>query len=79
MQSDLVLPLSIFNFQHEITVSCRGTLAQQFSAINCKVERARQFKALVQSDFQGCIVYWQKPNVLVIGRFDDIGDYFPNW
>lgn len=78
-QSQEVLPLSIFQHKQEITISYRGSLAGKASAINCKSERDGLFLDLVKAKFRGCIAYWDKPGVLVIGRFDDVGEYYPDW
>lgn len=74
-----LLPLSIFNHNQEITISYRGSLAQTASEINCKSGRDDLFLSLVRAKFRGLIVCWENPNVLAIGRLDEVGEYFPDW
>lgn len=74
-----LMPRSVFEHQQEITVSFRGSLAEKADAINCKSERDGLLLNLIQDNFRGCIAYWECPGSLVVGRFEDVGEYYPDW
>jgi len=79
MGNQEIMPISKFTDRQEISISYRGSLAKEASAIGCKKTRKRLIKQLISNEFANCICYWETPETLVVGLIEDIGLFYPHW